>query len=137
MVFPKYVWITYYVGDFNTSVDCPNIELHQYVRGVLAMDSTFIISSRNTKVSTVQLHLLYNLFALQRANCLNSSMEWNLAPHTRLAYDAVWMLALGLNHSLSASDSGNVNSGDGRIVSEQHSCFDASNIPFRGLSVSH
>ena len=53
MVFPKYVWITYYVGDFNTSIDCPNGELHQYVHGVLAMDSMFITStsSRNIKVN--------------------------------------------------------------------------------------
>ena len=80
---------------------------------------------------------MHTSLQLQRVNCLNSSMEWNLAPHTRLAYDAVWMLALGLNHSLSASDSGNANSGDGRIASEQHSCFNASSVPFRGLSVSH
>ena len=65
MVFPRYVWITYYVGDFNRSVDCPNVELHQYSHGVLAMDSTFITTSRNTNVSTLQQHPSYYNFMIQ------------------------------------------------------------------------
>ena len=134
------MWITYYVGDFNSSVDCPNVELHQYSLGVLAMDSTFITTSRNTNVSTLRQHpsyyYFYDLVVLQRVDCLpgNSYMDWKLAPHTRLAYDAVWMLALALNRSLSAS--GNADCGDTRMMNEQHSCFNASSVPFRGLSVS-
>lgn len=56
MVFPQYVWITYYVGELNSSGThgseggCPGVNLHQYFHGVLAMDSTVVTTSTETRV---------------------------------------------------------------------------------------